>query len=131
MTISIAVHDELRPGQRTHSFRLELTGQRLSACELITRRVKDEVERVNRERPVTFRMLVQPTDAEVSLNGYALRPSRPIDWKVQVEKACEAFERNGFLLLVDNRQVESLEEELTLRSDSEVTFLKLVPLVGG
>lgn len=45
--------------------------------------------------------------------------------------ALEAFERNGFILLVEDRQVETLEEEIRVRPDTQVTFLKLVPLVGG
>jgi hypothetical protein len=35
------------------------------------------------------------------------------------------------VLLVDDRQVESLDETVVLRAGGEVTFLKLVPLVGG
>jgi hypothetical protein len=34
-------------------------------------------------------------------------------------------------LLVDDRQVEELEEVIEIRPDTTVTFLKLVPLVGG
>jgi hypothetical protein len=34
-------------------------------------------------------------------------------------------------LLVDDRQVDELEEEIEIRPDTTVTFLKLVPLVGG
>lgn len=41
------------------------------------------------------------------------------------------FERNGFLVLVDGRQVSELDERIELRADSEVEFVKLVPLVGG
>ena len=33
--------------------------------------------------------------------------------------------------MVDDRQVETLDDELTLRRDAEVCFYKLVPLVGG
>ena len=39
-------------------------------------------------------------------------------------------DRNG-QLLVDNRQVESLDEEIELKVATEVSFIKLVPLVGG
>ena len=43
----------------------------------------------------------------------------------------EAFGRNGFVVLVDDRQVEELDEDIELALGTEVTFLKLVPLVGG
>ena len=42
-----------------------------------------------------------------------------------------AFSRNGFVVLVGDRQIEELDEEVDLRRDTEVTFLKLVALVGG
>jgi hypothetical protein len=81
--------------------------------------------------PGHFRGLVQPTEAERVLNGYRLRERRKIDWQAQYEKAVKAFQGNGFLILVDERQLTELNEEIELRADSEISFLKLVPLVGG
>ena len=49
----------------------------------------------------------------------------------QFDKAVEAFGKQRFLMLVGDRQVESLDEELMLGVETEITFLKLVPLVGG
>ncbi|WP_329118302.1 hypothetical protein [Streptomyces sp. NBC_01465] len=49
----------------------------------------------------------------------------------QFERALTAFGRNGFVVLVGERQVEELDEEIELPAGTEVTFLKLVPLVGG
>jgi hypothetical protein len=74
---------------------------------------------------------VQPTDAEQTLNGFRVRDHRQIDWKQQSERACDAFERNGFFVLVDDRQPDSLDEEITVGPDTRVSFVKLVPLVGG
>jgi hypothetical protein len=34
-------------------------------------------------------------------------------------------------MLVDDRQVEDLDEEIELRVSTEVSFVKLIPLVGG
>ena len=53
------------------------------------------------------------------------------DVKKQFEAACEAYARNGFLILVDERQAGGLDEEVTLGAGTEVTFLRMVPLVGG
>jgi hypothetical protein len=47
------------------------------------------------------------------------------------EPALQAFERGRVLLLVDDRQVERLDEEIVLAPDTTVTFLELVPLAGG
>ena len=78
-----------------------------------------------------FRGLVQPTEAEKVLNGYKLRERRKINWEEQYARAVEAFERNGFFMLVDDRQVDRLDEEIELKVATEVSFIKLVPLVGG
>ncbi|MBB5111967.1 hypothetical protein AB0K27_06680 [Micromonospora echinospora] len=43
----------------------------------------------------------------------------------------DAFGRNGFVVLVDDRQVTELDEKVRLHAGARVTFLKLVPLVGG
>jgi hypothetical protein len=60
-----------------------------------------------------------------------MRKRRKIDPEKQFELALRAFYTNGFILLVDDKQVEELEEEIEVRPDTTVTFLKLVPLVGG
>lgn len=38
------------------------------------------------------------------LNGYKLKARRKIDWEEQSKRALEAFEHNGFFVLVGNRQ---------------------------
>jgi hypothetical protein len=76
-------------------------------------------------------MLVQPSDTERTLNGFKFHKPRLVDPETQFEKAIEAFQGNGFIILVDDRQVDSLETEIPLYPETSVTFLKLVPLVGG
>ncbi len=100
--------------------------------ELIRRRVFQEVAEFNaRSAPQVFQGLVQPEDAERVLNGYALRTPRRIDPEAQAARALAAFEGNGFLVLVGDRQVTEPDEEIELPLGVEVTFLKLVALVGG
>jgi hypothetical protein len=89
------------------------------------------VTEYNARMPDHFRGLVQPTDAERVLNGFRLRQRRKIDWQEQYRRAIEAFQRNGFLILVDDKQVDDLDQVVDLKHNSTVTFLKLVPLVGG
>jgi hypothetical protein len=50
---------------------------------------------------------------------------------IQYEKAIRRFERHGFLVLLDDRQVTDFDEALRLSPASEIHFLKLTPLVGG
>ncbi|MGW2255708.1 hypothetical protein ACWCXH_36985 [Kitasatospora sp. NPDC001660] len=124
--------DETTSGLRRDAGRLAVDEERLTLRELIRRRVVQEVAEHNARRPEVFHGLVQPTQAESPLNGYRLRaPDHAVDPERQFLSAVEAFGRNGFLVLVGDRQVEELDAELDLRTDTEVCFLKLVPLVGG
>jgi hypothetical protein len=128
---TITIRDETLTGQSIGEHPLDLLTERVTVRELIRSRVYQEVQDYNRSQPETFRGLIQPTDAEQTLNGYRVRGHRQIDWKAQFDKACDAFERNGFFVLVNDRQPDSLDEELTIDPTKTVTFVKLVPLVGG
>ena len=46
-------------------------------------------------------------------------------------KRSHAFNRNGFFVLVDDQQADSLDEVITLQPATQVTFVRLTPLVGG
>jgi len=112
-------------------FLLDVSAERIMVRELIRTRVYREVYRYNLDRPEYFHGLIQPSDAERSLNGFKMPKRRRIDPDRQFEMAIKAFYRNGFIVLLDDRQVDELEEEIEVRPDTTVTFLKLVPLVGG
>jgi len=132
MEAALKIVDETTSGEVIRETTLHLARERISVRELIERRVHDEVERFNAEQQGTlFRGLVQPTDTEAELNGYRLRKRRRLDADEQCAKALEAFQRNGFFLLVGDRQVDSLDEEISVGPDVVVGFVKLVPLVGG
>ncbi|MFJ4687671.1 hypothetical protein [Streptomyces sp. NPDC088789] len=123
--------DETTSGSRATAWELEIAEERLTVRELIRRRVFQEVAEFNARGTQVFQGLVRPTDAERVVNGYALRTSRRIDPEAQCELAVRAFAGNGFLVLVGDRQVTELDQEIDLPLGTEVTFLKLVALVGG
>jgi hypothetical protein len=117
------------PGRR--DFTLDVPEARITVLDLIRARVYWEVHEYNLDQPEYFQGLVQPSDAERSLNGFKMRRRRRIDPEKQFELAKRAFYSNGFILLVDDRQVDELEEEIDIRPETTITFLKLLPLVGG
>jgi hypothetical protein len=130
----LTIRDETASGSVTNELTLDVLQESITVRELIRGRVYQEVQDYNLRRQqagAEFRGLVTPTDAERTLNGVRPAPGRDVDWKKQFDKACDAFERNGFFLLVDDRQAESLDETVMLRHDTRVSFVKLVPLVGG
>ncbi|WP_422774188.1 hypothetical protein ACN28C_15710 [Plantactinospora sp. WMMC1484] len=123
--------DETTAGQRSSAWHLEIFEERLPLREVIRRRVFQEVAEHTAKGGDVFRGLVQPTDTERTLNGFKLRQPRRVDPEEQAARALEAFSRNGFVVLVDDRQVEDLDASVELTLGTEITFLKLVPLVGG
>src|SRR5215471_6191106 len=109
--VSVLMYDEAPGVGRSPPVKLELVSERLTVRELIESRVRREVAAINRAPAQEFRTLVQPTEAERTLNGYKLRKPKPIDADAQCALAFDAFERNGFFLLVDDKQVEGLDDE--------------------
>jgi hypothetical protein len=118
--------DETTSGSRSDGWGLEIAEERLTVRELIRRRVFQEVAEYNARTPEEFQGLVQPQDAERVLNGYAMRTARRTDPEAQTELALKAFAGNGFLVLVGDRQVTDLDDEIELALGSEIAFLKLV-----
>ena len=131
MMQTVTIRDETLSGNVQHSFDLSLATEQLSVRELIRERVCDEVDRFNAKPARMFRGLVRPNSTETQRNGLNQKPSKRVDKEAQIEQALASFALNGMIILIDNRQVESLDEVLNLREDSVITFLKLMPLVGG
>lgn len=126
--------DETMSGQRLRSFSIEEhLRERLTVREIIRARIWQEVHEHNAKRRVApFEGLVRPMPEEQRLNGEKTPAiHRPINWERQYKAALKAFETNGFFILVGERQAENLDEEFDIGTETEVSFLKLVPLVGG
>ncbi len=127
----LTIQDETATGDILHKIELEIAAEMLTVRDLIGERVRREVAHYNSQATEYFNGLVQPTESEKTLNGYKMRHRRPIDAEGQVYKALEAFGRNAFFVIVNDRQVEDLDEEIWLGSGATASFVKLTPLVGG
>ena len=133
------IRDETTSGAITNELTLDLLNETITVRELIRSRIYQEVDEHNRRvrqasaAAVPYHGLVTPTAVEKQLNPSRAQKTAPreIDWKQQFETACTAFERNGFFILIDDRQAETLDEALVLRHDTRLSFVKLTPLVGG
>jgi hypothetical protein len=131
--ISLTVRDETTSGDSLAELELQLEREEITVAGLIRARVHQEVRAYNARaasQRTGFVGLVQPTETERVLNRGS-RAHRPVDADAQTRVALEAFRRGHVLLLVDDRQVTDPDQVVTLRQGSSVTFLKLVPLVGG
>ena len=130
--MQVCVRDETTSGQSLWELTLEFLSESITVRELLRERVHHEVREFNRQQDrLVFNGLVQPEDAERTLNGSKLKSHRPLDWETQFKLAVEGFSTNAFFILIDNRQAESLDEEFVVGPQTTVSFIKLTPLVGG
>ena len=133
MPTTIIVLDETTSGSVTNQIEILIADEQITVRELIRSRVFQEVKdynaRLAQQPDAPFSGLVVPGEAEAQLNGP--REKKFIDWQRQFERATAAFRRGQILILVDERQLDELDEEIALNSKSTVSFLRLTPLTGG
>src|SRR3990172_3378797 len=73
MVATLTIRDETTAGETLHEWSLEFLTERITVRELIRGRVYQEVQDYNLTQPEVFRSLVEPSDAERTLNGFELR----------------------------------------------------------
>ena len=140
--ISVSLCEETGWGERTPLLTVDFLTEVVTAQELIRRYVYETVKERNQQEAERVqaveatRQTFETNEAERQLNGslrIATPPSvaRRIDWEEEAKRVMEAFRRNRFFLLVDDRQVTDLEATITLRPETQISFLRLVPLAGG
>jgi len=129
MPVTFDILDETTAGERRGAGSFDSDAEVTTVREIIRLRVRQEVERFNASDQEVFRGLIEPHETEQVLNR--VRARRVLDWERQYASAIGAFQSNGFLVLVDDCQVTELDERVELRPETRVTFLKLVPLIGG
>lgn len=129
--MNILIKDEQLSGSISNQFEIEIKKMSITTKELIEIRVKHEIQNYNNKLPEYFNGLVKPSEAERTLNGFKLKPKQIIDVEKQIYVALDAFQKNGFFIIVDNQQLEELSQIVNLNSKSTISFVKLTPLVGG
>ncbi len=136
MTVVVVTYDETFSGTVVRQIAVEFPHERITLRDLIRERVRREVEDYNcTQYQRHLGNTVRSSDTEQKSIGPPHKCSpehyRQIDWQTQVEKAVQAFERNRFFVLVDDRQVENLDQELEINYRTRMAFVKLTPLLGG
>lgn len=128
---TVRIKDETASGKILNDITISLKNEIVTIKDIITARVISEVDDYNSKKPDYFNGLIQPTDAEKTLNGFKMMQKKYIDPEKQVYIALDAFLTNGYFVLVDDRQASSLDEQVLVEKSTTVSFVKLTPLVGG
>lgn len=129
-TTSVLIEEKV-PGQPpSQQYLVELSGDRITVKELIEIYVREQVERFN-STPKYEPPRVQAPEERLLNTARDTKPKKMRCCDSECQKALAAFSTNQFFVLVDGRQVSDLQEEIAISSDSKISFLRLVPLVGG
>ena len=105
--------------------------------DLISRVVRQEAEAFRgRQRENRFLRALGPEEIEAGANAGVIRSGgtdleQEVDADVAVATALQAFEDGSYYVFVDRVQYQSLDEQVRLGANSDVLFLRLVPLAGG
>ncbi len=130
---------------------LNLLEERLTVAELIQRAVEEGVreEAVKRAQkmpgllgifaPEEAKQRGYLTEEEIATQQQQgkihspnqLNSSSTTDARAQVKKALRAFQVGTYIVLIDNKRVKTLDEEITFSLTTSVQFLRLTPLIGG
>src|SRR5580704_9903543 len=123
MPLILSILDETTAGDRHSAGAFRFEAGTVTLRELIRLRIQQEVERFNLAEVEIFHGLIQPEESERILNGVPVRYAS-LDWERQYAKATGAFQGNGFLVFVDDRQIMDLDETIPLTAESKIAFLK-------
>jgi len=131
--MKLLIKDETFTGDILNQIEIEVANELTTVKDIIAGRVTAEVENYNNKSTEYFQGLIQPTDTEKALNGYKFKSKkkRIVDAEKQVYIALNQFQNNGYFVLIDDVQAESLDQEVLVGKDTQVSFIKLTSLVGG
>lgn len=125
---------------------LPLPDSSISVAELIRRTLQQQLAELSVQgllaaiavREIIARQYLSAAEIRAQAGQGAVRvprvsePAIPeFDVEREVERAWAGFERRAFRVVVDGRMPQALTDTVTIRADSKVAFMRLLPLVGG
>ena len=115
----------------------EPKGDHLRLRDLITRIVIEEVEAFNkRQADRKLSIVLSPAEIEqgrikgkIDSGGKEYQQEADVDNAIGT--ALQAFEDSLYYVFIDGQQQTNLDDEVFLKSESQLTFIRLVALAGG
>lgn len=136
----LSVVEKIVGQTQRQAFTLRLASERISARDIVAQHVRDEVDRLNalarrkhaeHDRVASFLVGEHAHELERRLNTPDRKGPKVIDRTKEVDAALDAIAARTVIVLFDDVEVEDLDADLTVTDQSKITFLRLVPLVGG
>ncbi len=130
--MELHIKDQNFAGKILDEILIQIEQEKITVAELIRLRVEQEVAKYN--TCVEKESQGFENAKENALN--AQTNARPLNRKLvdpeqEVYRTLEAFQQNQLFIMVDDRQIENLEDEIMLNQHTDVSFVQLTPLVGG
>ena len=77
--VTLSIKDENFSGKVLGEVFIGFNTETVTIQDIIEMRVRKEVENYNNKMPEYFNGLIEPNDAEKTINGYKLKSKKPID----------------------------------------------------
>jgi hypothetical protein len=120
----------LPPGRCASSVRLTIPTATLTVRELIAHKVRQEFEEcLSRQRPglsgeyLKAEELLRGADSTAGVLTGAVAD--------EIMRAQQAFAARAYMIVMDDRRISGLDEEITLGPRARVEFIKILFPVGG
>ncbi|MBA2286566.1 MAG: hypothetical protein H0W02_13895 [Ktedonobacteraceae bacterium] len=125
---------------------LDFLHEEITVAELIRRTVEEQVRELQAARKLNAgearrilnrQYLTQEEMDEQAASGMVSLPlgtqagEPDIAIADEVRRACRAFKKQAYLIIADGRRMTALDEKILFRPGSSVTFIRLIPLIGG
>lgn len=140
MLAQLSIVEKIVGQTQRQAFTLRLASERISARDIVAKHVRDEVDRLNdlarrrhaeHDRVASFLVGDHSHELERKLNKPNRKGPKTLEPTEEVKAALDAIETRQVIVLFDDLEIEDLDADLTVTDQSKVTFLRLVPLVGG
>jgi hypothetical protein len=140
LTISARALGRKKPLFADWSVRLppELHDGGVSLRDVITRIVRQEVAAFRKRqsqrrfmRVLSSRQIDDAAEQGKIAPGDSAMPAREVDDDAAVATALQAFEDGLYLVVIDDQEQRSLDNQVFLNPDSRITFIRLTLLAGG
>ena len=143
VSVSTVIFGSSDKGSALPAVELKLVSERVSAGEIISRTVKEQLDELIRQRldqqTIHQRFKQQylhPEDIDRQIANGKIALARPDesatpDLDREVKRVLDAFEKQSFKMFVDGHEISHANEICTLTEGTRIKFLRLIPLVGG
>ena len=102
----------------------------LSVRQLIAEHVRAELAQIERRRMSSLALHYMLADDVRTQPGLVSMPELP-KADAEIKRAWQGLAERRYLLVVDGVAIDDLDATLTLTERSAVSFLRLLPLIGG